>query len=74
MGRRYYVIVAYIWSLLFYLGLDPLKWAMGWAMSKGGLGHCIFVTRAARKVGLQAWFGVANMTSRLQRAWLNPVL
>jgi hypothetical protein len=30
------VIVAWIWSILFYLGLDPIKWAMAYAMNEDG--------------------------------------
>ena len=35
-ANRGYVIVAWIWSILFYLGLDPIKWAMAWAMNEDG--------------------------------------
>ena len=28
--------MAWIWSILFYLGLDPIKWAMAWAMNEDG--------------------------------------
>ena len=30
------MIVAWIWSILFYLGLDPIKWAMAYAMNEYG--------------------------------------
>ncbi|KAK9838144.1 hypothetical protein WJX81_003766 [Elliptochloris bilobata] len=36
IGCLGYVIVAWIWSILFYLGLDPIKWAMAWAMNEDG--------------------------------------
>lgn len=36
MANRGYVIVAWIWSIIFYLGLDPIKWAMAWAMNEDG--------------------------------------
>ena len=52
--RRYYVIVAWIWSLMFYLGLDPLKWAMAWAVRKSGLHRLASATPASSKVGAQA--------------------
>ena len=30
------MIVAWIWSIIFYLGLDPIKWAMAYAMNEDG--------------------------------------
>ena len=36
VANRGYVIVAWIWSILFYLGLDPIKWAMAYAMNEDG--------------------------------------
>ena len=33
----YYVIVAWIWSLIWYLGLDPIKWAMMYALNEDGI-------------------------------------
>ena len=36
LANRGYVIVAWIWAILFYLGLDPIKWAMAWAMNEDG--------------------------------------
>ena len=32
----YYVIVAWIWSIIWYLGLDPIKWAMMYALNEDG--------------------------------------
>ena len=32
----YYVIVAWIWSLIWYLGLDPIKWMMMYALNEDG--------------------------------------
>ena len=34
--RSYYVIVAWIWSLIWYLGLDPIKWAMMYILNEDG--------------------------------------
>jgi H+-transporting ATPase len=31
-----YVIVAWIWSALWYLLLDPLKWIMCWILNEDG--------------------------------------
>ncbi|CAL8464533.1 g4068 [Coccomyxa elongata] len=36
IGCTYYVIVAWIWAMLFYLGLDPLKWALMWIFNEEG--------------------------------------
>ena len=33
----YYVIVAWIWSLIWYLGLDPIKWMMMYALNEDGV-------------------------------------
>ena len=30
------MIVAWIWAIIFYMGLDPIKWAMAWAMNEDG--------------------------------------
>lgn len=35
--RSYYVIVAWIWSLIWYLGLDPIKWMMMYALNEDGV-------------------------------------
>ncbi len=32
----YYVIVAWIWAIIWYLGLDPIKWAMMWILNEDG--------------------------------------
>lgn len=32
----YYVIVAWIWSIIWYLGLDPIKWVMMWILNEDG--------------------------------------
>ena len=32
----YYVIVAWIWSIIWYLGLDPIKWMMMYALNEDG--------------------------------------
>lgn len=48
--RRYYVIVAWIWSLMFYLGLDPLKWLMAWVMNEDGFRDRTLHEKSSRKV------------------------
>lgn len=35
-ARRSYVIVAWIWSFLFYLPLDLIKWGMAYALNEDG--------------------------------------
>ena len=37
MARRYYVIVAWIWSIIWYLGLDPIKWIMMYILNEDGV-------------------------------------
>ncbi|KAK9802623.1 hypothetical protein WJX73_006394 [Symbiochloris irregularis] len=37
IGCEYFVVIAWIWSLLWYLALDPLKWALAWALNENGL-------------------------------------
>jgi len=36
MACTYYVIMAWIWSLLWYLALDPIKWALAYALDEDG--------------------------------------
>lgn len=36
IGCTYYVIVALIWSIIWYVALDPIKWAMAWALNEDG--------------------------------------
>ena len=35
--RSYYVIVAWIWALIWYLGLDPIKWMMMYFLNEDGI-------------------------------------
>lgn len=30
-------MVAWVWSLLWYLALDPLKWALAWVLNENGV-------------------------------------
>ena len=34
---RYYVIVAWIWAIIWYFGLDPIKWALAFALDEEGM-------------------------------------
>ncbi len=34
---RYYVIVAWIWAVIWYFGLDPIKWALAYALDEEGM-------------------------------------
>eukprot|EP00879_Flechtneria_rotunda_P000106 GHRR01000160.1.p1 GENE.GHRR01000160.1~~GHRR01000160.1.p1 ORF type:complete len:747 (+),score=230.67 GHRR01000160.1:4862-7102(+) len=36
IGCREWVLVAWIWSLIWYIGLDPLKWTLMWALNEDG--------------------------------------
>ncbi|CAK0787749.1 hypothetical protein CVIRNUC_010971 [Coccomyxa viridis] len=49
IGCTYYVIVAWIWSIIWYLGLDPIKWAMMYALNEDG-----WRNKAAHKEAKQA--------------------
>ena len=35
--RRYYIFLAWVWSLLWYLALDPLRWAVSWVLNENGM-------------------------------------
>lgn len=47
---RYYVIVAWIWAALFYLGLDPIKFAMMWISNEEGFRDRSLFFRKRRRV------------------------
>jgi H+-transporting ATPase len=47
--RRYYVIVAWIWAFMFYLGLDPLKWLMAYIGNEDGIRDRAAFHAATRK-------------------------
>ena len=34
---RGYVIVAWVWSLMWYVALDPIKWAMAYILDEEGI-------------------------------------
>jgi hypothetical protein len=36
-SRRAYVLVAWIWSICWYLPLDPIKWAANWVLNEEGV-------------------------------------
>jgi len=36
IGCTYYVVVAIIWSIIWYLGLDPIKWVLAWILNEDG--------------------------------------
>lgn len=33
----YYVIAAWIWAIIWYMGLDPIKWALAWALDEDSM-------------------------------------
>eukprot|EP00882_Tetradesmus_deserticola_P005625 GHRQ01005921.1.p1 GENE.GHRQ01005921.1~~GHRQ01005921.1.p1 ORF type:complete len:1073 (+),score=431.52 GHRQ01005921.1:381-3599(+) len=37
IGCTYYVLVAWIWSMIWYLALDPIKWLLIWALNEDGV-------------------------------------
>ncbi|KIZ00694.1 hypothetical protein MNEG_7267 [Monoraphidium neglectum] len=37
IGAAEWVVVAWIWSLLWHLGLDPIKWFMAWVLNEEGV-------------------------------------
>lgn len=63
LGCTYYAVVAWIWSLIWHMGLDPLKWIMYYIMdeegfrSGGGLFDNIFRSRGER-MGAGSNFGI----------------
>ncbi|WIA34892.1 hypothetical protein OEZ86_013179 [Tetradesmus obliquus] len=76
IGCTYYVVVAWIWSLIWYVALDPLKWLLIWALNEDGVRSRAswkrFVRRRARdpvKTGeeAQVTLGPAAAT------YLNPM-
>ncbi|WIA14715.1 hypothetical protein OEZ85_003205 [Tetradesmus obliquus] len=63
IGCTYYFIVAWVWSLIWYVALDPLKWLLIWALNEDGVRSRAswkrFVRRRARdpvKTGEEAHF------------------
>ena len=36
IGCTYYIVVALIWSIIFYVGLDPIKWLMAYILNEDG--------------------------------------
>jgi H+-transporting ATPase len=36
IGCTGYIIVAWVWSCIWYMGLDPLKWALAWILNEDG--------------------------------------
>ncbi len=36
IGCTYYVVVGIIWSIIWYVGLDPIKWVMAYILNEDG--------------------------------------
>ena len=36
LGCTYYVVVAIVWSIIWYIGLDPIKWCLAYALNEDG--------------------------------------
>ena len=57
IGCTYYVIVALIWSIIWYVALDPIKWIMAWILNEDGFRNIKVCKRAHRCQGpLLAWW------------------
>ncbi|GBF93844.1 plasma-membrane proton-efflux P-type ATPase [Raphidocelis subcapitata] len=37
IGAGEWVVVAWVWSLIWHMGLDPVKWAMSWLLNSNGV-------------------------------------
>ncbi|EFN55631.1 hypothetical protein CHLNCDRAFT_133797 [Chlorella variabilis] len=66
LGCTYYAVVAWIWSLIWHMGLDPLKWIMYYIMDEegfraGGMFNNIFRSRGEH-MGAAANIGVNKMS------------
>jgi H+-transporting ATPase len=60
IGCTYYIVVAVIWSIIWYFALDPIKWAMMWIMNEDG-----FRDMAAHKKDQDRRGAVANKDPNL---------
>jgi hypothetical protein len=68
--RSGYVIVAWVWSAIWYVMLDPIKWALAWVLNEDGFRDQVSATRccSCRCVVKQAfsqasqWAASANVT------------
>ena len=47
IGCTYYVVVAIIWSVIWYLGLDPIKWVLAWILNEDGFRDLKVISRIA---------------------------
>ena len=36
IGCTYYVVVGIVWSIIWYVGLDPIKWVMAYVLNEDG--------------------------------------
>ena len=62
LGCLGYVLVAWVWSLLWHLGLDPIKWILYWGLNEEGFRHGgffeNFYTRRGEAMGAAAGVGI----------------
>ena len=70
LGCTYYVVAAWVWSAIWYLGLDPIKWTMFYIMNEEGFRQApLFATafnRRLERISASANIGVnKNSMSRV---------
>lgn len=58
LGATSYVLVAWIWSALWYVGLDPIKWFMAYVMNEDGARKNLFFGTRGERVGAGINLGV----------------
>ena len=56
---RYYVIVAWIWSIIWYMGLDPIKWMMMYILNEDGIRNRSAFTQAKKVRGTSLMSGLS---------------
>ena len=66
LGCTYYVVASWIWAIIWYFGLDPLKWAMFYLLNEEGFRNSgLFETafnRRGEHMGASANIGINKMS------------
>ncbi len=66
LGCTYYVVASWIWAIIWYFGLDPLKWMMFYLLNEEGFRHTpLFQTafnRRGEHMGASANIGINKMS------------
>lgn len=65
IGCLYYVLAAWIWSIIWYFGLDPLKWALAYFLNEDGVRTSgsmfdTFFFAKGQRIGASAGIGVTK--------------